>query len=176
MRFIELLFQQHATGGLVLAPSIQKAIRAGGFAVACLLGGSGCYKNTFVNTGVTPGTEHDEWTSFFIFGLVGHEKIDVKKFCPGEVAMVRTGGNVGTVLVQALTIGIYSPRKVYVTCAAGGGTGAAEPRDVQVSFDESGKPTEVTGKIGNRTFIAKPSPVEGQPEAFLVTTKTEASR
>jgi len=91
-------------------------------AAALLLSASGCYKATFYkNATVTKGEEHEEWTDFFVFGTVGTERIDVKKFCPtGDVAVVRTGGNVGTGLVGALTIGIYTPRKVYVTCAAQG--------------------------------------------------------
>jgi hypothetical protein len=32
------------------------------------------------------------------------------------VARVRTGGNFATGLVSFVTIGIYTPRKVYVTC------------------------------------------------------------
>jgi len=31
--------------------------------------------------------------------------------------MVRTRANVGTGVVSILTIGIYTPRKIYVTCA-----------------------------------------------------------
>jgi hypothetical protein len=34
------------------------------------------------------------------------------------VAQVQTGANFATGLVSFLTIGIYTPRKVYVTCAA----------------------------------------------------------
>ena len=83
---------------------------------------SGCYKATFYkNASVVKGEEHEEWTDFFVFGAVGTEQVDVKKFCGnGEAAVVKTGGNVGTGLVGALTIGIYTPRKVYVTCAAKG--------------------------------------------------------
>jgi hypothetical protein len=89
---------------------------------ALLLSSSGCYKATFYkNASVVKGEEHEEWTDFFVFGVVGTEQIDVAKFCrTGDAAVVRTGGNVGTGLVGALTLGIYTPRKVYVTCAAQG--------------------------------------------------------
>lgn len=155
--------------------SILRGFTTGGLLLACLLGGTGCYKVTFQNPGVSAGAEHDEWTTFFVFGLVGHEVIDVKKYCPGEVAMVRTGGNVGTTLVSGLTFGIYTPRKVYVTCAAGTAS-SGEPSDLRVSLDASGKPTEITGMMGDKPFVATPVPVEGQPNAFAVALKTEAAR
>src|SRR5688572_19463480 len=89
---------------------------------ALLLATSGCYKATFYkNASVVKGTEHEEWTDFFVFGMVGTEQLDVKKFCAnGDAAVIRTGSNVGTGVIGVLTIGIYTPRKVYVTCAADG--------------------------------------------------------
>jgi hypothetical protein len=117
-------------------------IRRLGIALAsgALLLTGGCYKATFYkNASVVKGEEHEEWTDFFVFGLVGTERIDVKRFCPtGEAAVVRTGGNVGTGLVGALTIGIYTPRKVYVTCAAGGP--AASARRLELDLSEQGAP------------------------------------
>jgi hypothetical protein len=93
-----------------------------GAALALLLLGSGCYKATFIrDPTVVRGLEYDEWVGFFVFGLVNEQSIDVYRFCPdGQVAQVQTGGNLGTTLVSALTLGIYTPRKVYVTCAAPG--------------------------------------------------------
>lgn len=107
---------------------------------ALLLSASGCYKATFYkNASVTKGEQHEEWTDFFVFGTVGTERIDVKKFCPtGDVAVVRTGGNVGTGLVGALTIGIYTPRKVYVTCAANGPSPSA--RRLELDLSRGGEP------------------------------------
>lgn len=107
---------------------------------AMLLGVSGCYKATFYkNASVVKGQEHEQWTDFFVFGTVGSEQIDVKEFCPtGEAAVIRTGGNVGTQLVGALTIGIYTPRKVYVTCAADGPTRSA--RRLELELSDRGEP------------------------------------
>src|SRR5215207_5954732 len=116
---------------------------------ALLLGTSGCYKATFYkNASVVKGEEHEEWTDFFVFGTVGSEHIDVKKFCPnGEAALVRTGGNVGTGLVGALTIGIYTPRKVYVTCAANGP--AASARRLELELGAQGEPMNATLNEGD---------------------------
>lgn len=112
---------------------------------ALLLATSGCYKATFYkNPTAVKGEEHEEWTDFFVFGMVGSEQIDVKKFCAnGDAAMIRTGGNVGTGLVGALTIGIYTPRKVYVTCTANGSTRTARQLELQLS--EQGEP--VSGRV-----------------------------
>lgn len=113
-------------------------------AAAVLLGSVGCYRATFYrDPTVELGEEHDEWTDFFVFGLVGSEHFDVERFCPsGQVAQVKTGGNFGTGLVSAVTIGIYTPRKVYVTCTAGSESGSesgAEPGDAtdEPASDES---------------------------------------
>jgi hypothetical protein len=77
----------------------------------------GCYKATFVNPSVPPGPQIEEWTDFFLLGLIGHEEIDVRRLCPGEVATIRTGGNVATDVITGLTLGVYAPRKIYVSCA-----------------------------------------------------------
>ena len=66
-------------------------------------------------------------------GRVNEQDIDVKQFCPdGRVAQVVTGGNFGSGIVTFLTLGIYAPRKVYVTCATDG-------RALQLELDEHGK-------------------------------------
>lgn len=94
---------------------------AAGLMLASSLLTTGCYKATFIDSNAHRGAEHEEWTDFFVFGLVGTEEYDVRKFCQGPVALVRTGGNFATGLVSLVTLGIYFPRKVYVTCAAGPG-------------------------------------------------------
>ena len=89
-------------------------------AIAWLAATAGCYKATFYrDPQVTSGDQHEEWTNFYLFGLVGSESIEVSRYCPpNRVAMVRTGANVGTGFVSVVTLGIYTPHKVYVTCAA----------------------------------------------------------
>jgi Bor protein len=89
---------------------------------ACALALGGCYKATFIrDPQAIKGVEQDRWVSFWLWGLVNEETFDVHEFCPdGRVAQVQTGGNFGTGIVSALTLGIYAPRKVWVTCAADG--------------------------------------------------------
>jgi hypothetical protein len=134
--------------GMRLAVAAGMTARRLGLALvtgALLLGTSGCYKATFYkDASAVKGEEHEEWTDFFVFGMVGSEQIDVKKFCSnGDAAVIRTGGNVGTGLVGALTIGIYTPRKVYVTCAAGGPARTA--RRLELELSEQGEP--VSGQL-----------------------------
>jgi hypothetical protein len=80
---------------------------------------AGCFKATFDDRTQTPATYHVQWRHRFIGGLVGERDVDVHAFCPdGRVAQVRTGGSLLTSLATIFTLFIYSPRKVYVTCAA----------------------------------------------------------
>jgi hypothetical protein len=47
---------------------------------------------------------------------VGDKEYDVREWCPNGTGVARTGGNVGTTMLTIVTIGIYAPRTVYVTC------------------------------------------------------------
>jgi GTPase involved in cell partitioning and DNA repair len=102
--------------------------------LAVLLGAAGCYKATFVrDQNAVKGAEHDRWLDFWFWGLMNEQDVNVRDFCPdGRVAQVVTGGNFGTGIVHFLTLGIYAPRKVYVTCATDG-------RAMQLELDERGK-------------------------------------
>ena len=81
---------------------------------------SGCFTTSLQDARYLPGEEHDEWRSFFVWGLAGEAEIDVKQFCPsGQVSEVAVGTNGGTWIVSLLTLGIYSPEKIYVTCSNG---------------------------------------------------------
>lgn len=94
------------------------ALRFASLAALFLL--SGCYKATFVADARVPDDvepTHEEWNDFFLFGTTGTANTDVRSHCPGGAAVVRTGGNVGTTLLAIVTLGIYTPRKVYITCA-----------------------------------------------------------
>lgn len=120
-------------------------VRAATAALVCL-GLSGCYKATFIRDAkAVRGEEHDQWTTFFLYGLIGTEEVDVKEFCPdGNAAVIRTGGNFGTGFVGAITFGIYTPRKVYVTCAKGGeakgNEASQQARHLELEVDETGRP------------------------------------
>ena len=123
---------------------------AGRALLLCALALGGCYKATFIrDPDAVRGEEHDRWTSFFIFGLVGEQDFDVHEFCPdGRIAEVQTGANFLTGLVSVVTIGIYTPRKVYVTCA-GNSTAMLE-----LEADSRGRPVAARLHVGTSTTDA----------------------
>lgn len=121
-------------------------------AVAVTLTVGGCYKATFVRNVEPRGEMQERWTTFWIFGLVGTEDINVREFCPdGNVRVVRTGGNLGTGLLTAFTLGIYAPRKIYVQCGAASGPQPEHAREATILLDSDGRPQRalVTRRDGN---------------------------
>ena len=48
--------------------------------------------------------------SFFLWGVVGEEKIDLDKVCPQGFARIRDMKTFGDGVLSYLTLGIYSPR------------------------------------------------------------------
>jgi Bor protein len=92
-----------------------------GFALATFaaLSGTGCYKATFVQGSTHTNQEptHEKWTHHYLLGLAGKGDHDTSELCPDGVSMVRTAGDVSTGAVTVATLGVYSPRKLYVTCA-----------------------------------------------------------
>ncbi len=76
---------------------------------------------SFQSPAALPGEEHSVWNSHYVFGAVGGREVDVRELCPdGRVSQVETGANLGTLALSVLTIGIYTPRVVTVTCTAKG--------------------------------------------------------
>lgn len=151
-----------------------KASHRIGIMIGSLLLLAGCYKATFHQAkSVARGEEQDTWTDFFIFGLVGTESFDVQEFCGGtKPAEVRTGGNFATGLVSMVTLGIYTPRKVYVKCATFSGVAAA-PRTLELALDGDGQPVRAVIRRGDRTAIARVTPAHDA--AFAVRLEREVS-
>lgn len=83
-----------------------------------MLGGTGCFKATFEDPTVARGETHEEWRSRYVLGLIGDGEVDATSVCQHGVAEVRTGGNLATSATAIGTLFIYTPRKVYITCAA----------------------------------------------------------
>jgi len=83
---------------------------------------SGCYHQV-VRTGATPGavTVERPWTATYFYGLVPAAAINTAAECPGGVAVVETQQSFMNGLVGAVTLGIYTPQTVTITCAAGAG-------------------------------------------------------
>jgi hypothetical protein len=88
------------------------------YAVA-LIGLAGCYHAT-VETGATPSTVviDKSFASAWIYGLVPPSTVSTAEKCPNGVAKVETQHTFLNQLVGFITLGIYTPMQIKVTCAA----------------------------------------------------------
>jgi hypothetical protein len=83
--------------------------------------GAACYHAT-IETGLTPSTQviDKAWASGWIYGLVPPSPVETMAKCPNGVAKVETQLSFVNQLVNFLTLGIYTPMAIKVTCAQGG--------------------------------------------------------
>ena len=81
--------------------------------------GTACYHATVI-TGATPSTVEvsKSFASSWIFGLVPPSTVETAAKCPNGVAKVETQLSFVNQLVGILTLGIYTPMSIKVTCAA----------------------------------------------------------
>lgn len=117
--------------------------------IAVLLIASGCYHAKVV-TGETPGdvVVEREMASSWINGLVSPEDVDAAEDCPNGVAIIETELSFLNQLVGALTMGIYTPMRIVVTCAAEySSSGELPEADITVSEDASEE--EVTDALAD---------------------------
>ncbi|HET6579197.1 MAG TPA: hypothetical protein VFG66_12795 [Gemmatimonadales bacterium] len=86
--------------------------------VACVLS-LGCYHAT-VETGAPPSPEviDKSFASGWIYGLVPPSTVSTAARCPNGPAKVETRLSFVNQLVSFLTLGIYTPMQITVTCAA----------------------------------------------------------
>lgn len=73
-----------------------------------------------VQSGLQPSStvvEH-EFVATWLWGIVPAKPIDVRETCRSGVAQVETEQSFVNGLVGVLTIGIFSPQRLRVTCAA----------------------------------------------------------
>jgi hypothetical protein len=84
--------------------------------VLCL---AGCY-HASVETGRAPGSQHIEqgWAGSYFFGLVPPSTVEAKSACPNGVSRVETKHSFLNGLVGGLTLAMYTPMSIDVTCAA----------------------------------------------------------
>lgn len=86
----------------------------------------GCYHAT-IDTGVAPSSRviEKKWASGWIFGLVPPSPTATAAQCPSGVARVETKLSFLNQVVSFLTLSIYTPMAIRVTCAEGVVTPAA---------------------------------------------------
>ena len=79
-----------------------------------------CYKASAVDPkspATSSSVDHSQWTHFFLYGAIGSYEHDIRELCPEGTSEVETGGNALTGLVSVVTIGLYMPRRINVTCS-----------------------------------------------------------
>lgn len=86
--------------------------------VAAFVPLAACYHAT-IETGLTPSTQvlEQSFASSWIYGLVPPKTVATSSRCPGGVAKVETQQTFVNQLVGFLTLGIYTPMHIRVTCA-----------------------------------------------------------
>lgn len=87
---------------------------------------AGCYHAT-VDTGVAPSSVVIEkrWASGWILGLVPPSTVETAARCPSGVARAETKLSFLNQVVSILTLSIYTPMEIRVTCAEATATTAA---------------------------------------------------
>lgn len=105
---------------------------------------TGCFSTTFSYTNKAPGRTEEVGRSFLIRGLIDlNDPLRAYELCPEGVQSVETIHTFGDGFLGCLTVGIYTPNTVRVTCAAGAAHNfyLDEQDEVvaQQSFDESGQ-------------------------------------
>jgi hypothetical protein len=90
-----------------------------------------CYHAT-IETGATPdsnATIEQKWASGWIYGLVPPSTVSTAAKCTSGVASVETQLSFLNEVVGFLTLGIYTPMSIKVTCAAGAKTSSIDPSE-----------------------------------------------
>lgn len=95
-----------------------------------------CFHAT-VETGLTPSTKvlEQKWASSWIYGLVPPKTVETASRCPDGVAKVETQLSFLNQVVHILTLGIYTPMDIRVTCALPAGVSAPQGAMLRVPAD-----------------------------------------
>lgn len=88
-------------------------------AVAAALCLTGCYTVRYQSKLQGGGAEQEQRGDFFLWGLVGTETVQLKQLCPQGASSWKSQTTFVDALLTFITIGIYSPRHVFVQCAGG---------------------------------------------------------
>lgn len=109
-------------------------------AVALLAaGGAGCYSVTYATKSPPNYQSRSVWNHYFLWGLVNHSVVDMRRICPRGVARVQVGHSFANTLVAMLTVGLYSPATTEVWCA----TGPPPPKPTPARPPPTAPPTPV---------------------------------
>lgn len=121
------------------------------------LGSTACF-HAIITTGKPEGSKviDKPWASSFLWGLIPPDVVDAGAACPSGVAKVETQHSFLNELVYWLTIGIYSPMTITVTCAGEGHASSirapanATPAERTAALKAA---TDEAVKTGNPVFV-----------------------
>ena len=104
---------------------------------------TGCFSTTFSYSNRAPGRTDEVGRTFLIRGLINsNDPLRAYDLCPEGVQSVETVHTFGDQFLGCLTIGIYTPNTVRVTCASGAAHNFYLDENDEVvaqqSFDEDG--------------------------------------
>ena len=95
-----------------LRPQFLKSLLLGG--ALCVM--PGCFKVQALMPDTIPAERHTQWVNGFSWGAVGGT-VDAARYCGGRpVAKIETKRSVGNYLIELVTLGIYTPSHVAITC------------------------------------------------------------
>lgn len=98
--------------------------------------GTGCFHQIVQTGNPASGTIIDKpFVNGWLWGLVPNNPVDVRKECPMGVAVVETETSFVNGLVSAITIGIYTPQHVHITCAQRSASLPAGLRQITIPVD-----------------------------------------
>jgi len=85
---------------------------------AALLGGCAIQRYDLNPAASADTPQHDEAQTFWVGGIGQTQTVDANQTCGGahKVARVETEQTAGNVVLNTITLGIYSPRQVRVYC------------------------------------------------------------
>ena len=135
------------------------------FALAfCMMALSGCYTAT-IETNLPPSnmTIQQNWATGWIFGLVPPKTVEIAAQCPHGAAKIMTQLSFANQLISVLTLGIYTPMTIHVTCAEASETSLINPKDTfAVSKDASSK------EFRNVFMMAAEKVAQSESEVFVM--------
>ena len=104
---------------------------------------TGCFSTTFSYSNRAPGRTDEVGRTFLIRGLINsNDPLKAYDLCPEGVSSVEVIHTFGDQFLGCLTIGIYTPNTVRVTCQSGAAHNFYLDADDEViaqqSFDETG--------------------------------------
>lgn len=107
------------------------------FASLFLLAGLavGCHKATYTTGPAPSSTATAKTKAFYLWGLVRKHEIDVTQVCGNEAAWFQNRQTFLNGFLSAITLGIYTPRKFEIRCAAT--STAAAPAQAPTSVQTS---------------------------------------